>query len=103
MRRPHHTAVIYNVCMPAYCRAPAYDAFAAEMPRVDTTAALFRAAFAIVHEFPNAKIGAAEATIAELGDTVRRRVRSKNIEAILAHLHDVLFDVVGFVGNVEDY
>ena len=74
------------------------------MPRVDTTAALFRAAFAIArHEFPNAKIGAAEATIAELGDTVRRRVRSKNIEAILAHLHDVLFDVVGFVGNVEDY
>ena len=45
----------------------------------------------------------AEATIAELAETVRRRVHSPSIEAKLAHLHDVLFDVVGFAGNVEDY
>jgi len=30
-------------------------------------------------------------------------VRTPSIEAKLAHLHDVLFDVAGFVGNVEDY
>jgi regulator of sirC expression with transglutaminase-like and TPR domain len=30
-------------------------------------------------------------------------VRSKSVEARLAHLHDVLFDVVGLRGNVEDY
>jgi len=43
------------------------------------------------------------ATITELAATVRRRVRTPSVEAKLAHLHDVLFDVVGFVGNVEDY
>ena len=90
--------------MPAYCHTAAYDAFAREMPRVDTTSGLFRAAFAIArHEHPAAEVEQAEATIAELSETVRRRVRSPSVEAKLAHLHDVLFDVVGFTGNVEDY
>jgi regulator of sirC expression with transglutaminase-like and TPR domain len=74
------------------------------MPEVETTRGLFRAAFAIAqHERPGAAVEQAEATIAELAETVRRRVHSENVEAKLAHLHDVLFDVVGFVGNVEDY
>jgi regulator of sirC expression with transglutaminase-like and TPR domain len=90
--------------MPAYCRSAAYDAFAIEIPRVDTTTGLFRAAFAIArHEQPDADVEQAEATIAELAETVNRRVHSPTVDAKLAHMHDVLFDVVGFVGNVEDY
>jgi regulator of sirC expression with transglutaminase-like and TPR domain len=90
--------------MPAYCHPAAYSAFAREIPHVDTTAGLFRAAFAIArHEQSSADVDHAEATIAELAETVRRRVRSPGVEAKLAHLHDVLFDVVGFIGNVEDY
>jgi regulator of sirC expression with transglutaminase-like and TPR domain len=90
--------------MPAYCHPTAYAAFERELPHVDSTAGLFRAAFAIAqHERPDADVARGEATISELADTVRRRVHSANVEAKLAHLHDVLFDVVGFVGNVEDY
>jgi regulator of sirC expression with transglutaminase-like and TPR domain len=90
--------------MPAYCHPAGYAAFSREMPHVETTTGLFRAAFAISqHEQPMGDVSPAEATIAELAETVRRRVRSPNVEAKLAHLHDVLFDVVGFVGNVEDY
>jgi regulator of sirC expression with transglutaminase-like and TPR domain len=90
--------------MPAYCHPAAFAAFAEEMPRVETTTGLFRAAFAIArHEWPEADFAHAEATIAELAETVGRRVRSPSVEAKLAHLHDVLFDVVGFTGNVEDY
>jgi regulator of sirC expression with transglutaminase-like and TPR domain len=90
--------------MPAYCHPAAYAAFAREVPQVDTTAGLFRAAFAIArHEQPEADVQQAEATVADLAETVRRRVKSPNAEARLAHLHDVLFDVVGFIGNVEDY
>jgi regulator of sirC expression with transglutaminase-like and TPR domain len=90
--------------MPAYCRPAAYDAFAIEMPHVDSTTGLFRAAFAIArHEQPDADVNQAEATLAELADTVGRRVHSSNLDAKLAHLHDVLFDVVGFVGNADDY
>jgi regulator of sirC expression with transglutaminase-like and TPR domain len=90
--------------MPAYCHPAAYTAFAAEMPQLDTTRGLLRAACAIArHEHPSADVSSAEVTIAELAETVRRRVRSPSVEAKLAHLHDVLFDVVGFVGNVENY
>src|SRR3954462_310384 len=90
--------------MPAYCRAAAYDAFAMEMPRVETSEGLFRAAFAVArHELPAANLAQAESAISDLADTVARRVHSANVEAKLAHLHDVLYDLVGFVGNVDDY
>jgi len=90
--------------MPAYCHSAAYAAFERELPNVDETAGLFRSAFAIArHEKPDADVSHGEATIVDLAETVRRRVHSPSSEAKLAHLHDVLFDVVGFFGNVEDY
>lgn len=90
--------------MPAYCHAAAYAAFEREMPRVDTTAGLFRAAFAIArHEHPTADLARGEFVINGLAETVRSRVQSNTIDAKLAHLHDVLFDVVGFSGSVGDY
>jgi regulator of sirC expression with transglutaminase-like and TPR domain len=36
-------------------------------------------------------------------DMVRERVRGAQPQAILAHLHSVLFDEEGFTGNAEDY
>lgn len=90
--------------MPAYCRPVAFAAFARELPHVDTTRGLFRAAFAIaMHERPEAEVDRAEATVAEWAETIRRRVRSPSPQARVAHLHDVLFDVAGFSGNVADY
>ena len=90
--------------MPAYCHAGAYNAFSTALDDIETTPGLFRAAFAIArHEHPDANVLEAEATIAELTETVRRRVHSTSVEAKLAHLHDVLFDVVGFTGNIDDY
>jgi regulator of sirC expression with transglutaminase-like and TPR domain len=90
--------------MPAYCHAAAFTAFERELPQVDTTNGLFRAAFAIArHEQPNADVAQGESIVADLAATVRGRVQSTSVEARLAHLHDVLFDVVGFTGNVDDY
>ncbi len=90
--------------MPAYCRPAAYAAFAREMPRVDSTQGLFRAAFAIaLHERPGADVVQAEEMIAEWADAIARRVHSPSPPARVAHLHDVLFDVAGFGGNPHDY
>jgi regulator of sirC expression with transglutaminase-like and TPR domain len=89
---------------PAYCRRRAYTAFAEELDRLDTTRGLFRAAFAISqHERPTANLPQAEAVIESLVETVRRRVHTDSPQAKLAHLHDVLFDIIGFRGNTEDY
>lgn len=89
---------------PTYCRAEAFLRFQAELAQVDTARGLFRAAFAIaLHERPEASLAEAELIVEQLSTTVRSRVRSTSSEAILAHLHDVLFDVFGMQGNREDY
>lgn len=89
---------------PAYCRASAYRAFAAELPKINSAEGLFRAAWAIsLHELPQAEIAVDETVIKNLIAAVRNRVRSHSEEALLAHLHDVLFDVLDFRGNTEDY
>jgi regulator of sirC expression with transglutaminase-like and TPR domain len=89
---------------PAYCRPAAFAAFAGQLPHIETTPGLFRAAFAIAqHERPTANLAQAEVAVAQLVDTVRRRVHSPSFDAKLAHLHDVLFDVIGFAGNNADY
>lgn len=89
---------------PAYCRPAAYAAFHRELAHIETTRGLFRAAFAIAqHERPTAEVEVGEQIIDNLSDSVERRLRSNNPHAKLAHLHDVLFDVVGLRGNTEDY
>ena len=92
------------IAPPAYCRAAAFAAFAEQLPHLEKTAGLFRAAFAIAqHERPTANLAQAEVAVQQLVDTVRRRVHTPSADAKLAHLHDVLFDVIGFHGNVDDY
>jgi len=91
--------------MPAYCQSAAYVAFARVIPQVEgSTQGLFRAACAIAqHENPDADVDAAWEAVASLASTVSSRVHSSDPQAKIAHLHDVLFDVVGFRGNDEDY
>ncbi|TWU23541.1 transglutaminase family protein [Bythopirellula polymerisocia] len=89
---------------PIYCRLAAYQLFESELASIDTSTGLFRAAFAIaLHERPEASLAEAEAIIEQLAATVKNRVHSKSDEALLAHLHDVLFDVFGLHGNSDDY
>ncbi len=89
---------------PAYCRPAAYRLFQQQLATLETGAGLFRAAFAIcLHQRPEAHLAEVETIVENLADTVARRVRSRSTNALLAHLHDVLFDVYGLRGNVEDY
>lgn len=89
---------------PTYCRPEAFTKFQAELADVDAASSLFRAAFAIsLHERPEASLAEVESIVEQLSTTVRGRVRSASSEAVLAHLHDVLFDVFGMQGNREDY
>ncbi len=51
----------------------------------------------------NATVRETEQRIKCLADTVRSRVRGPQPQALLAHLHHVLFDEEGFVGSAEDF
>lgn len=89
---------------PAYCRQKAYLAFAEQLPLLGTTRGLFRAAFAIAqHERPTADVDQSEHVVASLAEAICRRVHSANPQARLAHLHDVMFELIGFRGNTTDY
>ncbi|MEM9353075.1 MAG: transglutaminase-like domain-containing protein [Planctomycetota bacterium] len=89
---------------PAHCRPAAYEAFLAALQSVETNDGLLRGAFAVaLHDRPEADLAAVETVIENLAYTVRRRVASESRDALLAHLHDVLFEVYGLRGNAEDY
>jgi regulator of sirC expression with transglutaminase-like and TPR domain len=89
---------------PAYCRPAAFHAFAASLADAATPDGLFRTAWAIaLHWQPEAQLAAGETVIANLAAAVRRRLRSPTPDALVAHLHDVMFEVIGFRGNREDY
>ncbi len=98
------TSHVANVSQPAYCRPAAFRLFQQQLATVETGESLFRAAFAIaLHQRPEADLAEAETIVENLADTIARRVRSRTPTALLAHLHDVLFDVYGLRGNTEDY
>lgn len=89
---------------PHYCRPEAYAAFRDELDDLDTTRGLFRAAFAIaLHQRPEVRLTEVETVLENLIETIQRRARRGSQQAVLAHLHDVLFDVYGLRGNEEDY
>lgn len=89
---------------PVYCRPQAFQQFCVGLEDLETVEGLFRAVFAIaLHERPEADLAASETVVENLVSTVQRRVRSRSVPALLAHLHDVLFEVFGLQGNVDDY
>jgi regulator of sirC expression with transglutaminase-like and TPR domain len=56
-----------------------------------------------MHQLDSVDPAHVDATIQSYADTVRARVRGRQPQALLAHLHDVLFDEQNFHGNTDDY
>ena len=89
---------------PNVCRPEAFRLFAAQMPRIESTDGLLTAAIAIsMHELEGVDMAAVAQRIAGMTDRVRARVHSDSVQALLAHLHDVVFEEHGFAGNADDY
>lgn len=89
---------------PIHCRPRAYEFLAAHLPVIETTEGLLGCATAIsMHQIDRVDFPQIEADIEGIARLVRDRVKSKNPEAIVAHLHQVFFEEQGFAGNIEDY
>lgn len=87
-----------------FCRRPAYDLFVAQLLSLEQTDSLVRAAVAAsMHELDDADAEPVLATLDEIAAEVRGRVQSRSASALIARLHQVLFDEYGFTGNVDDY
>lgn len=90
--------------IPLTCRTEAYDLFAAQIRRLETTDGLLKAAIAVsMHAFDDVHPDDIDCRLLALASRVRSRVRGNQIDALLAHLHHVLFEEEGFGGNLRDY
>lgn len=75
-----------------------------QVPVINSSDALLQGAIAIaMHAHPDLDPAQVDGTLQRYADTVRSRVRGSQPQALLAHLHDVLFEEAGFIGNTQDY
>ena len=100
---------------PACCCVDAFRLVAAQMQplpgssrkqrRLDTEEGLLAASVAVaMHALPQTHVADVDAQIQKLADAVREGLSEEaSPQAIMAHLHQVLFDDYGFCGNSTDY
>lgn len=90
--------------LPLCCTSQSFNLLARQLPSLNSADALLQGAIAIsMHQMEDVDAAAVDATIQGYVDTIRARVRGRQPQALLAHLHDYLFDEQGFRGNTEDY
>ncbi|MHC4810217.1 MAG: transglutaminase family protein [Planctomycetota bacterium] len=99
---------------PAHCHPRAFHLMEEAVASIETTGGLVRAAGAIAaHLQPMLRVEELERTIAAYAGSVATRVPriaagprpipEDDIEILLAHLHFVLFEQAGFIGNTAAY
>src|SRR3989442_10917551 len=100
----HPEQAMNPTALPLCCAPEAFNLLARQVPAIESPDALVHGAAAIaMHQMEGVELAAVDATLQGYVDTVRSRVRGSQPQAILAHLHDVLFDEEKFTGNQEDY
>jgi len=93
-----------NPSLPLCCSPAAFSLLAHHLPTINSPDALLEGAVAIsLHQMEGIDIHAPNTTLQRYADTVRSRVRGRQPQALLAHLHEFLFEEQGFRGNTEDY
>lgn len=93
-----------NHRFPILCDPAAFAHAGKQLPRIDTTAGLVAFARAIAaHQTGHLGGLMGEHVLDTIADLVRKRVHGSQPQAMLAHLHDELFDKLGFKGDNDDY
>jgi regulator of sirC expression with transglutaminase-like and TPR domain len=90
--------------LPLCCSPEAFTLLAAQVAAINSPDALLQGAIAIaMHQMPGIDRQAIDRKLQKYADEVRSRVRGHQPQALLAHLHQFLFDEEKFAGNSNDY
>src|SRR6266496_3810124 len=90
--------------LPLCCSPESFNLLSRQVAAIEGPDALVHGAAAIaMHQLDTVDMAEVDATLQRYADTVRSRVRGSQPQALLAHLHDVLFDEEQFTGNQEDF
>jgi len=93
-----------NLKLPLCCSPRAYDLLVKQLSSLSSLDSLVRASVAVsMHQMDEVEPAQVESTLQHYADTVRSRVRGRQPQALLAHLHEFLFDEQAFIGNASDY
>jgi regulator of sirC expression with transglutaminase-like and TPR domain len=93
-----------NPSFPLCCNSSAVELFKKQVPNIETTQGLLRAAVAVaMHEHDEINPLHVERTLGGYAKFIGSRVNGPQQQAVLAHLHEYLFEEQGFSGNDEDY
>lgn len=86
------------------CNRVAFEYFDDQLPRLESTRGLVRATIGVsMHALDDVDPEHVEERMRQLAERVQQRVRSRQLQARLAHLHDVLFEEEGYFGNTTNY
>lgn len=89
---------------PKYCNQQAFASFRDSVNSLDTPTGLLSGAAAIaIHFLPSESLQPSIESVMDMAATVRRRVHHATPQALVARLHEVMFDELGFSGNESDY
>jgi regulator of sirC expression with transglutaminase-like and TPR domain len=90
--------------IPLCCSSHSFNLMARQAAAIHSPDSLVEGALAIaMHQMPDIDVTYVDRILQSYADTVRSRVRGSQEQAILAHLHEFLFDELGFAGNNDDY
>lgn len=90
--------------LPLTCTPRAFDLLARQMLCINSPDALLYGATAIaMHQAEEVDPAAVDLKLQRYVDTIRSRVRGRQQQAVLAHLHELLFEEEGFHGDEDDY
>ena len=90
--------------LPMCCAPRSFNLLSRLVESINSPDALLHGAVAIaMHQMEDVDVATVDATIQGYADTVRSRVRGRQQQAILAHLHEFLFEEQGFGGNTDNY
>lgn len=89
---------------PKYCNPQAFAFFRESVASLETPTGLLSGAASIaIHFLPNEPLRSSLESVIDIASTVRKRVHHATPQALVARLHEVMFDELQFSGNEENY
>ena len=93
-----------NTTLPLCASPRAYNLLARQIATINSSDALLQGALAIaMHEMEDIDVTGVDAQLQAYADIIRGRVHGSQPQALLAHMHELLFEEEGFRGNIDDY
>ena len=90
--------------LPVCCAPQAYQLLAAQVEMINSSDALLAGGIAVaMHTLHDVDLATVDRKLQKYADIVRSRVRGRQPQGIVAHLHELLFEEEDFAGNTEDY